>query len=89
MIRPVHSIGAGISEPGDCYMNGGTSAGIVFKRKPGDTTTGGQTASSGSSFRWLRDTICQYEQFWPKAKGAAHMISLTKSWLRRPSALMG
>ena len=63
------SIGAGISEPGDCYMNGGTSAGIVFKRKPGDTTTGGQTASSGSSFRWLRDTICQYEQFLAKSEG--------------------
>ena len=50
-------------------MNGGTSAGIVFKRKPGNATTGGQTASSGSSFRWLRNTICQYEQFLAKSEG--------------------
>lgn len=63
------SIGAGISQPGECYMNGGTSAGIVFKRRPGDTTVGGQTASSGSSFRWLKNTICQYEQFLAKSEG--------------------
>ena len=63
------SIGAGISEAGDCYMNGGTSAGIVFKRKPGDASVGGQTASSGSSFRWLKNTICQYEQFLANSEG--------------------
>lgn len=56
------SIGAGLIAYGDAYMNGGTSAGIVVKRRPGDTTTGGQTASSGSSFSWLKNTICQYEQ---------------------------
>ena len=56
------SIGAGLLEEGDAYMNGGTSAGIIVKARPGDRNVGGLTASSGSSLSWLKNTICGLEQ---------------------------
>ncbi len=56
------SIGAGLLKPGDAYMNGGTSAGIILKPYPDKPAAGGLTASSGSSFSWLKNTICKYEQ---------------------------
>ena len=55
------SIGAGLMKPGDAYFNGGTSAGIVVKERPGEEPASGLTASSGSSLSWLRDVICLYE----------------------------
>ncbi|MGI6664770.1 MAG: xylulokinase [Christensenellaceae bacterium] len=56
------SIGAGLLNEGDAYMNGGTSAGIIVKARPGDGDVGGLTASSGSSLSWLKNTICRMEQ---------------------------
>ncbi len=56
------SIGAGLLKPGDAYMNGGTSAGIIVKPFPGMKRVGGLTASSGSSFSWLKNNICTSEQ---------------------------
>ena len=63
------SIGAGLLKPGDAYMNGGTSAGIIVKPYPGKPRAGGLTASSGSSFSWLKNTICLYEQQLAKETG--------------------
>ena len=56
------SIGAGLLNDGDAYMNGGTSAGIIVKPRPGEGFVGGLTASSGSSLSWLKNTICLHEQ---------------------------
>ncbi len=63
------SIGAGLLKPGDAYMNGGTSAGIIVKLASGDRTGGGLTASSGSSLSWLKNTICLHEQDVAKKTG--------------------
>lgn len=56
------SIGAGLLNEGDAYMNGGTSAGIIVKPREGEGMVGGLTASSGSSLSWLKNTICKLEQ---------------------------
>ncbi len=55
------SIGAGMLKPGDAYMNGGTSAGIIGLSREGKKL-GGQTTSSGSSLSWLKNNICLLEQ---------------------------
>ena len=57
-------IGAGLIKPGDAYMNGGTSAGILAMAPAGSARRmlGGLTASSGTSFSWLKNQICQAEQ---------------------------
>lgn len=55
------SIGAGMLDEGDAYMNGGTSAGILAKGADGKKL-GGQTTSSGASLSWLKNTICLSEQ---------------------------
>ncbi len=54
------SIGAGMLKPGDAYMNGGTSAGILAMSREGGKL-GGQTTSSGSSLSWLKNNICLIE----------------------------
>ena len=61
-------IGAGFIKPGDAYMNGGTSAGILARSKEGKML-GGLTASSGTSFSWLKNQICKYEQELEKTTG--------------------
>ncbi len=61
-------IGAGFIKPGDAYMNGGTSAGILALSKEGKML-GGLTASSGTSFSWLKNQICKYEQELEKTTG--------------------
>ena len=63
------SIGAGMLKPGDAYMNGGTSAGIMVKPAPGKPRAGGLTAASGSSLSWLKNTICVSEQQLAKESG--------------------
>ncbi len=55
------SIGAGLIEQGDAYMNGGTSAGIIAMGK-NNKKHGGQTTSSGASLKWLINNICLLEQ---------------------------
>ncbi len=55
------SIGAGLLEEGDAYINGGTSAGIIAMGK-NEKKLGGQTTSSGASLKWLRNNICLIEQ---------------------------
>ncbi len=58
-------VGAGLIKPGDFYMNGGTSAGIlgIVEGKDGQIHfAGGLTASSGTSYKWLKDEICLFEQ---------------------------
>ena len=57
-------IGAGLINPGDAYMNGGTSAGILALVQKGDDVRciGGLTASSGTSYSWLKNQICVVEQ---------------------------
>ena len=54
------NIGAHMFEEGDGYMNGGTSAGILCLNAK-KAKLGGQTASSGSSLSWLKNTICLHE----------------------------
>jgi xylulokinase len=59
-------LGAGFYKPGTAYFNGGTSAGILVIPPVGFDSKGkrlgGLTASSGSSFSWLKNEICKYEQ---------------------------
>ena len=62
------SIGAGMLNEGDAYMNGGTSAGILAKGA-GGKKLGGQTTSSGSSLSWLKNNICLEEQILAKQSG--------------------
>jgi len=62
------TIGAHMFEPGDAYMNGGTSAGILALNEK-KAKIGGQTASSGSSLSWLKNTICLAEQAEAEATG--------------------
>ena len=64
-------IGAGLIKPGDAYMNGGTSAGILAlaPEGSGQRMLGGLTASSGTSYSWLKNQICKYEQELEKQTG--------------------
>ncbi len=64
-------IGAGLIKAGDAYMNGGTSAGILALVNKGEDVRciGGLTASSGTSFSWLKNQICKYEQELAKQTG--------------------
>jgi xylulokinase len=62
------TIGAGMLNEGDAYMNGGTSAGILAKGRDGKQL-GGQTTSSGSSLSWLKNNICIPEQQLAKQMG--------------------
>ena len=52
-------------------MNGGTSAGILALVNKGEDVRciGGLTASSGTSFSWLKNQICKYEQELAKQTG--------------------
>ena len=58
-------VGAGLIKPGDFYMNGGTSAGILGLVEKEDGSIGycgDLTASSGTSYKWLKEEICRIEQ---------------------------
>ncbi|MBQ5956751.1 MAG: hypothetical protein IKM87_09565 [Clostridia bacterium] len=59
-------LGAGFYKPGTAYFNGGTSAGILVIPPEGfdakGKRLGGLTASSGTSFSWLKNEICKIEQ---------------------------
>lgn len=56
------ALGAGMVEYGDVIFSGGTSAGFMIKPFPDKPCSNGFTASSGSSFSWLKNNICLYEQ---------------------------
>ncbi|MBR3294916.1 MAG: hypothetical protein IKI62_01495 [Clostridia bacterium] len=65
-------VGAGLIKPGDFYMNGGTSAGILGLVEKEDGSIGycgDLTASSGTSYKWLKEEICRIEQEEEKTSG--------------------
>ena len=62
------SIGAGMLNTGDAYLNGGTSAGILLLPEDGGRR-GGSTTSSGASLNWLKNNFCLAEQLAAKETG--------------------
>ena len=82
------NVGVHMFKPGDGYLNGGTSAGVIaWSDKM--TKLGGQTASSGSSLSWLKNTICLHEQDLEKEIGKDVYSILNEEALKSPVGCNG